>query len=145
MQHKKRPKRSLDMSEAASLIEGATKPARIASISPNGFPLVSTVWLLHEDNAFWAITQASTLLRRNLSLNPRCAFEFALQHERYSVLRGQGEAALSLEDGARMTEMMIARYLDDPQGAVAEKMRAQVATEWAIRITPRWLRVQGRG
>ncbi len=52
---------------------------------------------------------------------------------------------MRLEDGARMTELMIARYLDDPQGAVAEKMRAQVATEWAIRITPRWLRVQGRG
>lgn len=136
--------RSLDIAQVESLLEGVTKPARIASVSPNGFPLISTVWLIYETGTFWCITQKSTLLRRNLSLNPGCAFEFALENGRYKVLRGQGIATLSLQEGPRVTELMIARYLDDSNGAVARKLRAQVDTEYAIQIRPRWLRVQGR-
>jgi nitroimidazol reductase NimA-like FMN-containing flavoprotein (pyridoxamine 5'-phosphate oxidase superfamily) len=139
-----RKTRSLESSRVAALMEGITKPARLASISPNGFPLISTIWFLYEAEAFWCITQQGTLMRRNLSRNPRCAFEFSLENERYKVLRGQGLAELSLQDGPRVTELMIARYLADPNGVVANKLRDQVDTEYAIRIRPRWVRVQGR-
>ena len=45
--------RSLDSAQVESLMEGITKPARIASISPNGFPLISSVWLIYEAEVFW--------------------------------------------------------------------------------------------
>jgi autotransporter translocation and assembly factor TamB len=83
------------------------------------------------------------LLRRNLAANPRCAFEIALDGQRFKLLRGQGLASLDLADGGRMTECIINRYLTDPNGPIATGMRKQVLTEYAIAIRPRWVRGQG--
>jgi hypothetical protein len=135
---------TLSEARIAELMDRLVTPGHLASISPNGFPLVSTVWFLYEERSFWCIMQERTLLRRNLARNPRCAFEVAPAGGPYKLLRGQGTATLNLEDGERLTERMIARYLDDPHGAVAARMRAQVATEYAIRIQPRWVRPQGQ-
>lgn len=134
---------SLAASEIMILLDNLASPMRLASQSPNGFPLISTVWCLYEDETFWCITQARTLLRRNLSQNPRCAFEIGLEGQRFKLLRGQGLAVLDLADGGRVTERMINRYLADPQGSIAATIRKQISTEYAITIRPRWVRGQG--
>ena len=135
--------RSLAESEITTLLSDLASPVRLASQSPNGFPLISTLWSLYEDGVFWCITQHRTLLRRNLEANPRCAFEIALKGQRFKLLRGQGLASLDLADGERMTERIINRYLVDPNGPIAAGMRKQVVTEYAIAIRPRWVRGQG--
>lgn len=135
--------RSLADSEIKTLLHDLASPVRLASQSPNGFPLISTLWCIYEDGVFWCITQQRTLLRRNLSLNPRCAFEIGLDGQRFKLLRGQGLATLDLADGGRVTERIINRYLGDPNGSIAVNMRAQISTEYAIAIRPRWVRGQG--
>ena len=135
--------RSLAESEITTLLSDLASPVRLASQSPNGFPLISTLWSLYEDGVFWCITQHRTLLRRHLAANPRCAFEIALKGQRFKLLRGQGLASLDLADGERMTERIINRYLVDPNGPIAAGMRKQVVTEYAIAIRPRWVRGQG--
>jgi hypothetical protein len=137
--------RSLQANDIETLLREHHSPVRLASQSLNGYPLISTLWFLYEDECFWCITQAATLMRRNLAADPRCAFEIALTGARYKLLRGQGDATLDLADGARVTERMIARYIRDPAGEVAQKLRAQIPTEYAIRIRPRWVRGWGRG
>ena len=145
MTHIARPRvRSLDAAQISEVLQDLAQPVRLASISPHGYPLISTLWFIYAEQKFWCITQASTLMRRNLAANPRCAFEVTLRGKPWRILRGQGDARLDLADGARVTNLMIDRYLDDPQGPVAAKMRAQIPTEYAICITPRWVRVQGR-
>ena len=140
------PVRSLADSEFITLLRDLARPVRVASISANGFPLITTLWFIYEDGIFWCITQERTLLRRNLVANPRCAFEISLNKgQRFKLLRGQGLASLDLADGKRMTERMINRYLDDPNGSIASAMRRQAATEYAIAIRPRWVRGQGAG
>ena len=94
--------RSLADSEITTLLHDLASPVRLASQSPNGFPLISTLWCIYEDGVFWCITQQRTLLRRNLSLNPRCAFEIGLDGQRFKLLRGQGLATLDLADGGRV-------------------------------------------
>jgi hypothetical protein len=136
--------RSLAEGEITTLLADLASPVRLASQSPNGFPLISTVWSIYEDGIFWCITQHRTLLRRNLAANPRCAFEIALDGQRFKLLRGQGLASLDLADGERMTECIINRYLADPSGPIATGMRKQVVTEHAIAIRPRWVRGQGK-
>ena len=136
---------SLTESEIIELVRDLTGPVRLASISPNGFPLISTLWFMYERGFFWCITQQRTLLRRNLAADPRCAFEIGLDGQRFKLLRGQGFATLDLEDGGRVTELMINRYIKDTKGPIAETMRAQIPTEYAIAIKPRWVRGQGAG
>jgi hypothetical protein len=111
--------RSLAESEITTLLSDLASPVRLASQSPNGFPLISTLWAIYEDGIFWCITQHRTLLR------------------------DQGLASLDLADGGRMTECIINRYLTDPNGPIATGMRKQVLTEYAIAIRPRWVRGQG--
>ena len=135
--------RSLAESEITTLLRDLASPVRLASQSPNGFPLISTLWFIYEDGVFWCITQQRTLLRRNLAANPRCAFEIGLDGQRFKLLRGQGLATLDLADGGRVTERMINRYLGDPNGSIAATMRTQISTEYAIAIRPRWVRGQG--
>ncbi len=136
--------RSLAESEITTLLSDLASPVRLASQSPNGFPLISTLWSIYEDGIFWCITQHRTLLRRNLAANPRCAFEIALDGQRFKLLRGQGLAWLEIADGERMTECIINRYLAEPSGPIAAGMRKQVVTEDAIAIRPRWVRGQGK-
>jgi hypothetical protein len=136
--------RSPDEQRIAELLNGLSQPVRLASLSPHGYPLISTLWFIYAQQKFWCITQAGTLMRRNLAANPRCAFEITLAGKPWRLLRGQGDARLDLADGARVTNLMIERYLDDPDGLVAARMRAQIPSEYAICITPRWVRVQGR-
>ena len=138
-------KRSLPDSEITELVRDLAGPVRLASLSPNGFPLISTLWFMYEKGLFWCITQQRTLLRRNLAADPRCAFEIGLDGRRFKLLRGQGIATLDLEDGGRVTELMISRYIKDPSGPTATAMRAQIPTEYAISIEPRWVRGQGTG
>jgi hypothetical protein len=137
--------RSLADNEITMLLRDLASPVRLASLSPNGFPLISTLWFIYEDGLFWCITQQRTLLRRNLAANPRCAFEISLDGQRFKLVRGQGIATLDLEEGGRVTERMITRYLGDPNGSVAVAMRAQIPTEYAIAIRPLWVRGQGAG
>ena len=136
--------KSLPSSTIQELLRGLKKPVRLASQSPNGFPLISTLWFLYHDDYFWCITQKSTLLCRNLAANRKCAFEIALGGDaKYKVIRGQGNAVLDLSDGERVTNLMIARYISDPEGPIARQLRAQIPTEYAIRIAPIWVRGQG--
>ncbi len=132
--------RSLSEQTISSLLADLARPVRLASQSPNGFPLISTLWFLYADGMFWCITQSRTLLRRNLAANPRCAFEITLTGQTYKIIRGQGLASLHLDAGERLTHLMIERYLNDPDGAVAQKLRAQIPTEYGICIRPRWVR-----
>lgn len=132
--------RSLSAESIATLLADLARPVRLASQSPNGFPLISTLWFLYADGMFWCITQSRTLLRRNLAANPRCAFEITLSGQPYRIIRGQGLASLHLDEGERLTNLMIARYLDDPVGPIARKLRAQIPTEYGICIRPRWVR-----
>ncbi len=135
--------RSLDADAIAALLSSHQSPVRLSSLSPNGYPLISTLWFLFEEGCFWCITNQSTLMRRNLAANPRCAFEITLHDARYKLLRGQGDAELHLDQGRRVTEAMISRYLPDPRGAMAEALRARIPTEYAVRIIPRWVRGSG--
>ena len=137
--------RSLAESAITALVRDLASPVRLASLSPNGFPLISTLWFIYDKGLFWCITQQRTLLRRNLARDPRCGFEIGLDGQRFKLLRGQGLATLALEDGGRVTELMIRRYTKDPSGPIATVMRAQIPTEYAISIKPRWVRGQGTG
>ena len=137
--------RSLADGEITELLHELACPMRLASISPNGFPLISTLWFMYDKGLFWCITQERTLLRRNLAADSRCAFEIGLEGQRFKLLRGQGLATLDLEDGRRVTELMISRYIKDPNGQAARALRAQIPTEYAIAIKPRWVRGQGAG
>ena len=136
---------SLTDVEITAILDGLASPMRLASLSPNGFPLISTIWFIYEEGRFWCITQQRTLLRRNLAADPRCAFEIGLDGRRFKLLRGQGLATLDLEDGQRVTELMISRYIKDQNGRSARALRAQIPTEYAIAIKPRWVRGQGAG
>ena len=109
---------SVSSQDVSDILGELRKPVRLASISSNGFPLISTLWFLYEDEKFWGITQEKTILRSNLFRNPRC-------------------------EGPRVTELMIDRYMDDTDGPVAKALRAQIPTEYAICITPLWIRGQG--
>ena len=133
---------SVSSQDVSDILGELRKPVRLASISSNGFPLISTLWFLYEDEKFWCITQEKTILRSNLFRNPRCAFEIALDKSRFKLLRGQGTAELKLSEGPRVTELMIDRYMDDTDGSVAKALRAQIPTEYAVCISPLWIRGQ---
>jgi hypothetical protein len=143
MSKKNRKVASLAPLDVSDLLVDLRKPVRLASISSNGFPLISTLWFLYEEGYFWCITQEKTILRQNLLRNPRCAFEISLDEGQFKLLRGQGMAELKLSDGRRVTELMIQRYMIDTDGAVAKGLRAQIPTEYAVCISPLWIRGQG--
>jgi Pyridoxamine 5'-phosphate oxidase len=125
--------------EIDAFLAGATIPLRLAVVNAEGWPLVASLWFTVHDAALWCATNQSALIVRLLAADGRCAFEIAGDSPPYRGLRGQGRASLHPDQGAAILEALLARYAIRESSRLAQKLRAKVAEEVAIRIAPEWI------
>ncbi len=114
-------------------------PVRLACLSSTGAPLLVSLWFYCDDEAIWCATPQSAAVVRWLENDPRCAFEIAGDQMPYCGVRGQGSARLSREEGPRVLQRLIDRYLHSRDSGFARWLLARQDDEMAIRIEPAWL------
>lgn len=114
-------------------------PARVASRNPGGFPLVVSLWFVHDEGALWCATQARSAVARFLGREPRCGFEVAGDRPPYRGVRGFGRASLVPERAELVLRRLIARYLPGDDSPLARWLLSRVDGEVALRIEPQRL------
>lgn len=114
-------------------------PARLACLTPNGGPVVCSLWYLYEDGALWCATQESAKVVDYLAQYPHCGFEIATETPPYKGVRGQGQATISQERGLDVLLRLIDRYVGNRESDFARWLIKRSSLEVAIRIEPTWM------
>ena len=111
-------------------------PIRLSFISPNEFPLVTSLWYLYIDGKFWCAVQKNSIVARNLVRNSKCGFEIGSNKPPYKGVRGQGDAILYPEHGKEKLLMLIDKYLDNKNSGLKDWLISRSDNEVAICIEP---------
>jgi nitroimidazol reductase NimA-like FMN-containing flavoprotein (pyridoxamine 5'-phosphate oxidase superfamily) len=133
--HLKINKASSWNNEQVSAFLNETKiPIRLSCIDENGFPLVCSLWFRFEDKALWCATHQSAKIIELLKINPKCGFEIAVNDMPYQGVRGRGQVSLIKEQGKKVLEQLIERYLGNDESKLAQWLLSRAQDEYAIRI-----------
>jgi hypothetical protein len=129
----------MSLAEIEIFLSNSKIPLRISSVGSDGFPLVSSLWFLYQDNCFFCATHKSSLLAKRFLLNSKCGFEVAADSMPYSGVRGQGIVSMTLGNTERLLERLIQRYAIDPESYLAKWLLSRSNDEYVLCISPNWL------
>lgn len=128
-----------DAARIGAHLEQTVVPVRLASVTPDGCPLVVSLWFLWREGHLWCATQRSSRIASCLAREPRCGFEVAGDTPPYCGVRGQGRAEIVAERAEAILRALLRRYRgveDDPLG---RRLLSRLDGEVAIRIAPQWI------
>lgn len=120
-------------------LDNTRYPIRLATISGNGIPLVTSVWYLYDNGLIWCAVQNDSDIAKNISEDNRCGFEIGPNNPPYMGVRGQGLAELVPERGEEKLRKLIKRFLDKSNSELADWLLSRTETETAIMIRPEWI------
>jgi hypothetical protein len=115
-------------------LQTAVLPIRLASIAPDGFPIVSSLWYVFEGGSIWCATQRTANVAERLEREPRCGFEIAADSIPYRGIRGRARATLDAQRGAFVLRRLLDRYLGGTESRLASRLLAREDSEVAIRL-----------
>jgi len=124
------------LEEARRHLDAAQIPLRLACRGPSGFPLVASLWYLHEDAALWCATRPDAAMARLLRADGRCGFEVAADAPPYRGVRGRARATLLPERGAEILERLVLRYRGSRDDRLGRWLLSRADDEVAIRLDP---------
>jgi len=125
--------------EIIEFLSTAVIPMRLACNTEKGFPLVASHWFKYQDGALYCAIHRSSLVAKLLTKDPRCGFEIAGDSVPYRGVRGQGNAALLMQNAGENLHNLILRYLGDTQSSLAKWLLSRSDEEYLVRITPTWV------
>jgi hypothetical protein len=117
----------------ATFLDASVIPIRLAT-SGTKFPLVQSLWFLHEADVLWCCTQAQSVLAARLRADGRCGFEVSGDDPPYRGVRGTGHATLDESSAGTMLPRLIARYVGAGQSPLADWLLSRIDSEVAVRI-----------
>jgi nitroimidazol reductase NimA-like FMN-containing flavoprotein (pyridoxamine 5'-phosphate oxidase superfamily) len=123
----------IDMHE---FLDAVRIPIRIACKTETGWPMVVSLWFMHQDGLLYCATQKSAKIVHYLQNDARCAFEIAEDQPPYCGIRGQARARIEKTLGVEILEKLITRYLWNTNITLANNLRAKSESEVAIILDP---------
>jgi hypothetical protein len=123
----------IDMHE---FLDAVRIPIRIACKTETGWPMVVSLWFLHQDGLLYCATRKSARIVHYLQNDARCAFEIAEDQPPYCGIRGQARARIEKKLGVDILEKLITRYLGNTNVTLANNLRRKSESEVAIILDP---------
>ena len=122
------------LEEIEEYLGDAVIPVRLATGGRDGVPLVQSLWFRYDHDALWCATQQGSVLAKRLAVDDRCGFEVAGDQPPYMGVRGTGRAELLVAPAAQLLDDLLLRYHGTLESAFAGRLRAQSASEVAVRV-----------
>jgi hypothetical protein len=122
--------------EMYEYLDAVRIPLRLACRTITDWPMVISLWFLHQDGLLYCATQRSAKIVDYLQNDPRCAFEIAADQPPYCGIRGQANARIDESLGVEILEKLLIRYLGDTKNDLANNLLTKSETEVAIVLNP---------
>jgi nitroimidazol reductase NimA-like FMN-containing flavoprotein (pyridoxamine 5'-phosphate oxidase superfamily) len=125
---------------------------RIASVRPDGSPLVTPIWFIHEEGAIWFTPREKSEWFANLRHDPRVCLDIDEQALPYRKVIIEGEAELVWDIGdddqwrdryrrlalrygpAEMADSYLADTLDQARGLYCVRLDAATVRTWRMPV-----------
>ena len=124
------------LSDIGLFLDSVRIPLRLSCKTRSDWPIVISLWYLHQNGQLLCATQQSAKVISYLQNDPRCAFEIAEDHPPYCGVRGQAIATLDNSIGPDVLKQLLQRYLGSTQNSLAINLLAKSETEVAIVLKP---------
>lgn len=111
-------------------------PIRIACKTKTDWPIVISLWFLHQDGLLYCATQSSAKIVSYIQHDDRCAFEIASDQPPYCGIRGQAKGWIDEKIGVEVLEKLLLRYLRGTNNDLAKTLLANSESEVAIVLEP---------
>lgn len=103
--------RGMSSDELQAFLAGSRAFVNIASLDPDGWPMVHPAWYGYEDGFFYVITKERAGFCRNLRRDPRTTLLIASPEAPYRRVIVRGEAEFVDEPWQERARQMVLRYL----------------------------------
>jgi nitroimidazol reductase NimA-like FMN-containing flavoprotein (pyridoxamine 5'-phosphate oxidase superfamily) len=105
-------------------------------LKPDGTPNIISLWYEQIDGKIYCATQKTAKIVSYLEQNPNCGFEIATDKPPYKGSRGNGIAKIIPEDGDKILDILMSKYLGNKKSTLSKFLKNNAKTEVAIQITP---------
>ena len=127
---------STSLQEHTSFLDTVRIPVRLASKTSSDWPIVVSLWYLHEGGKLYCATQQSAKVVSYLQHDNRVGFEIAEDLPPYCGVRGQAIASIDQTRGLEILNKLLQRYLGGTDNSLAQKLLANAEHEVAIVLEP---------
>lgn len=134
---------SAGFTEAVRTFLDVPRIATLATINPDGTPLLTPLWFMRDGDDVWIVIGPDSPKARNIRRDPRLTL-VVLDKQGYTYVTIQGHGVFeSGDDGAKPREMAV-RYLGEANGARFAE-RDYIRSEAVCRITVQNVRLRRDG
>ncbi|MFT6051428.1 MAG: nitroimidazol reductase NimA-like FMN-containing flavoprotein [Halioglobus sp.] len=117
-------------------LDNANTPLRISCTGSDGYPIICSLWYIHQDGVLWSASHKNSHMVKTLRKDPKIGFEVATNEYPYHGVRGKANITL-LEDSAEdILEKVIGKYLRGSNKNLSDWLMSRKADEYAIKISP---------
>jgi hypothetical protein len=120
--------------DAATFLESARIPIRLACVGADGFPRVVSLWYRYEGGCFYCVTHRDSKLTALLRGNTKVGFEVSPNEPPYHGIRGQGVVTLHEEGGAATLDSHLNRYLGGTNSDLARWLLSRAREELLVKV-----------
>lgn len=129
----------MDLAGIESFLHNSKIPLRLASVGSDGVPLVSSLWYIYHEGAFYGAIHTSSLLASRLLSCADCGFEVAADTMPYCGVRGQGSVELVSSGASELLPRLFERYTIALDSYLAQWLLGRSDSEYVVKITPSWV------
>lgn len=127
--------------EARNFLSETKALLRLATIRPDGYPDVHTLWFTYLNDKIYATTHKNSKKLKNLRQNKKVSFTIDVNTRPYKGVRGRGEAKLIEDENLSMKVITkgILKYIGSMEDPAAKRLLSLAPEEVVIEITPLYL------
>jgi hypothetical protein len=121
---------------AADYLDEIAIPLRLATLTSNGWPNVTSLWFVRDGDELLCATQRDAGVARALRRDSRCSFEVAGEDPPYFGVRGQATARVDSAGAGDVLAALIGRYVGDTSSGFARWLLSRADDEVVLRLAP---------
>lgn len=122
--------------EIFNYLDKASIPLRIACNEEGGYPVICSLWFIHDDGVLWSASHKNSHIIKLLQRNAKIGLEVATNERPYHGVRGRANVELVDDSAGIILSKVIEKYLQGGNKELSTWLLSRKQDEYALKIKP---------